>query len=178
MRKLFPFPAADHLMSKLAPQMVALALSAGLGACATTPTFYAPAATSQGVGFSDYRLEANRFRITFRGGPGAPADQVADYALLRASDLTLANGYDWFRVTERFMSRAAPTSGARLSVGTGGGSFGRHGGVGLGLGTSFDLGGGPSLSQTLEVVLGKGPQPAGRDVYDARDVRQTIAPRV
>lgn len=178
MRNLFPFPATDDVMSKLAPLMVALALSAGLAACATAPTFYAPAATPQGVGFSDYRLEADRFRITFRGGPGAPAAQVADYALLRASDLALTNGYDWFRITERYMTRSAPTSGTRLSIGTGSGSFGRHGGVGLGLGTSFDLGGGPSLSQTLEVVLGKGPRPQGADVYDARDVRQTIAPRV
>lgn len=165
-------------MSKLAPLFVALALSAGLGACASPPTLYAPASSPQGIGFSEYRLETNRFRITFRGGPGAPAAQVADFALLRAADLTLAQGYDWFRVSERYMSQTAPTSGTRLSVGTGGGSFGRHGGMGIGLGTSFDLGGGPSLSQTLEVVMGKGARPPGDDVYDARDVRQTIAPRV
>lgn len=165
-------------MSKLAPLMVALALSTGLAACASTPTFYAPAARPEGVGFSEYRLETNRFRVTFRGGPGAPLAQVADYALLRASDLTLAQGYDWFRVTERYMSRSAPDSGTRLSIGTGGGSFGRHGGVGLGLRTRFDLGGGASLAQTLEIVMGKGPRPEGGDVYDARDVRQSIAPRV
>lgn len=103
---------------------------------------------------------------------------MTDYALLRASDLTLAQGYEWFRVTERFMSRSEPNPGARLSIGTGGGPFGRHGGVGLGLGTSFDLGGGPALAQTLEIVMGKGPRPDSGDVYDARDVRQSIAPRV
>lgn len=165
-------------MSKLAPLLVALALGTGLAACASAPTLYAPASGPRGVGFSEYRLETNRFRITFRGGAGAPMAQVADYALLRASDLTLAQGYDWFRVSERYMSQTAPSSGTRLSIGTGSGSFGRHGGIGLGLGTSFDLGGGPSLSQTLEIVMGKGAPPTGADVYDARDVRRTIAPRV
>lgn len=156
--------------------LLPIALAASLAACATAPTVYAPAAGPQAVGFSDYRIEPGRYRITFRGGPGAPAAQVADYALLRAADIAIAEGYDWFRVSERYTDvRGNP--GPRLSVGTGGGSFGRRSAVGIGIGTSFDLGGGPQLAQTLEVVMGKGAPPAGVDVYEAKGVRASIGPR-
>ena len=43
-----------------------------LAACAT-PTVYAPANpnAASSVGFSEYRIENNRYRVTFQGGPGA-----------------------------------------------------------------------------------------------------------
>lgn len=152
------------------------ALAASLAACATGPTFYAPANGPQAMGFSEYRIEPGRYRITFRGGPGAPPAQVADYALLRAADLAIADGYDWFRIADRFTDMRR-SSGPRLSVGTGGANFGRHSAVGVGIGAGFDLGGGPQLSQTIEVVMGKGAPPTGADVYDARGVRASIGPR-
>ena len=33
-------------------------------------------------------------------------------------------------------------------------------------------------SQTLEVMMGRGPRPPGGDVYDARQIRQVIGARV
>lgn len=155
--------------------VAACALS--LAACATAPTVYAPAAGPKAVGYSEYRIEPGRYRITFRGGPGAPPEQVADYALLRAADLALADGYDWFRVSDRLMRQAGPQSGPRISLGTGGTDFGRRSAVGVGVGTSFNLGGGPALAQTIEVMMGKGEPPRGVDVYDARAIRRTMGPR-
>jgi hypothetical protein len=61
-----------------------------------------------------------------------------------------------------------------MSVGVGGGDFGRRGGVSVGVGTDFELGGGPALSATVEVVMGRGERPKGADVYDARAVRRTL----
>jgi len=142
-------------------------------ACATPPTLYGPATAPNGVGWSEYRIEPGRFRVTFRGGPGAPAQQVADYALLRAADLTLAQGYDWFRVADR-VTGSAGGGGSRLSLGVGGGDYGRHGGVGLSVGKSFDLSGGPALVQTLEIVMGRGAAPRDPDVYDARAIRRNL----
>jgi len=158
----------------LAPLAAAFALSA----CATTPTVYQPAAGPRAVGFSDMRIERDRYRITFQGGPGAPAEQVADYALLRAADLALEQGFDWFRVTDRAMGHSGRDGGPRLSVGTGSTSFGRHSAVGVGVGTSFDLGGGPALAQTIEVLMGRGPPPRDPDVYVAREVRQSVGARI
>ena len=157
--------------------LLTVALCAGLSACASAPTVYTAANGPEAVGFSSYRIEPGRYRVTFRGGPGGSPEQVADYALLRAADIALADGYDWFRVSDRMMRQAGGGNGPRVSLGTGGGSYGRGGGVGIGLGTSFDLGGGPSLAQTIEVVMGKGEKPPGADVYDARGVRSAIGPR-
>jgi hypothetical protein len=155
--------------------LLCLAATASLAACATAPTLYQPAHLPNGVGYTDYRIEPGRFRITFRGGPGAPPQQVSDYALLRAADLTVAEGYDWFRVADRFME-GRPDRGPHLSIGVGGASYGHHSAVGVGVSNGFSLGGGPSVVSTIEVVMGKGERPRGQDIYDARALRQNLGP--
>ena len=96
------------------PALAALTLSA----CATEPTTFQPAVGPSRVGFSEMRIEPGRYRVIFQGGPGAPPAQVEDYALLRAADLAIAEGYDWFRVTQR-MTQQNGYSGASLSLGFG-----------------------------------------------------------
>ena len=154
------------------PAFAALSLTA----CATEPTHFQPAGP-HGVGFSEMRIEPGRYRVTFQGGPGAPPDQVQDYALLRAANLALADGYDWFRITDR-MTRQNGYSGASLGIGVGGMSFGRHSAVGGSVGTGVPLSGGPQLVTTLEVLMGKGPKPPEGDVYDARGVQHAIGGRL
>jgi hypothetical protein len=148
-----------------------------LAACATAPTVYQPAAGPTGIGYSEYRIEPGRYRVTFQGGQGAPPQQVMDYAIVRAADLTLAEGYDWFRIADRFMRpTSAGNPGPRISLGVGGMDFGRHSSVGVGVGTGFNLGQGTygATQATVEVFMGKGPKPPGVDVYDARAVRSTL----
>lgn len=147
-----------------------------LAACATAPTLYQPAVGPQAVGYSEYRIEPGRFRVTFRGGPGAPAQQVMDYALVRAADLAIAEGYDWFRVADRF-TEGRPDNGPRIGLGVGGGDYGYRSGVSVGVGTSFNLGGGPSVATTIEVVMGRGERPRDGDVYDARALRRSLGDR-
>lgn len=79
---------------------LALIAAAGLAACATS-TPYQPAATSGGYGFSEQRIEENRYRITFRGNASTTRDTVENALLYRAAELTLQNGYDYFLVVER-----------------------------------------------------------------------------
>lgn len=149
-----------------------------LSGCVTEPTRFQPAAGPSSVGFSEMRIEPGRYRVTFQGGPGAPPAQVQDYALLRAAELALAEGYDWFRVTER-ITRQSGYSGATLGVGVGGMSFGRHSATGVGVSAGgIPLGGGPVLVATLEVLMGRGPKPADGDVYDARGVRRAVGGRI
>jgi opacity protein-like surface antigen len=157
---------------------IAALAALSLSACATAPTVYQPSAKPGAVGYSEYRIEPGRYRITFQGGPGAPPQYVTDLALLRAADLALADGYDWFRVSDRFM-QGQPDRGPRVSFGVGSASFGRRSSIGVGVGTSsIPLGGGPTVASTLEVVMGKGPRPAGADVYDARALRSNLGQRI
>lgn len=152
------------------PMLGALALSA----CETPqPMAYQPIAGPQAVGFAEQRLEPDRYRIIFHGAPGAPRAMVEDYALRHAADVALANGYDWFRVYGRDVAYNRP-SGPRVGLSIGGMSFGRHSAVGGDVGTAFNVGGGPSVTATLETVMGRGPKPPGPDAYDARGVRDSI----
>lgn len=161
--------------------LIALAISAALlSACATAaPTVYGPQTAPRGAGYTEYRLESGRYRVTFQGNPGAPVNQVSDYALLRSAELALRDGYDWFRVADRMTQQTGSNSGSTLSIGGGSSSYdyGRHGhgsSVGLGLGTSFNLGPGPAVSSSMEVVFGKGQPPRDADVYDARAIVRTV----
>ena len=155
--------------------LAAAALCLAIAACAT-PTHFQPATSPSAVGYSELRIEPGRFRVTFQGGPGAPEVQVQDYALLRAADLALANGYDWFRVVDRQV-RQTGYGGASIGLGVGGMSFGRHSATGVGVSSGFPTSGGPSLQASLEVLMGKGPRPSGPDVYDARGVRDSVGGR-
>lgn len=145
-----------------------------LSACASLAP-YGPQIGPGGQGYAEQRIESNRYRVTYNG-VGAPGP-VADFALLRAAELTLAEGYDWFEVVQRWTDgRLDSAGGLRPSVGVGYGSsrYGgyRASGVGVGLGLNFS---GPSpTSTTLEVVMGNGETPDRPNAYDASSVRDSL----
>jgi opacity protein-like surface antigen len=161
-------------------RLIAFTVSAALlAACTTAPTVYAPQTVAHGAGYSEYRLEDGRYRVTFRGNPGASANQVSDYVLLRSAELALRDGYDWFRVADRLTQETGSGGGSTLSIGGGGSNYdyGHHGhgsSVGLGVGTTFNLGPKPSVSSSMEVVFGRGSPPRDTDVYDARAIVRTV----
>ena len=154
---------------------LALGLPLGLVACAT-PSVYAPAARPGGAGFSETRIENDRYRVTYRDGATEAA--AADFALLRAAELTLAQGFDWFVVDQRSNERQGQGAGPRISIGGGSSSYGGHSSVGGGAGVGFNLGGGPKSTVSLEIRLGRGPKPETVNTYDARQVQATVRPRV
>ena len=160
-------------MNRLTLPLIAAA-GLALSACASLAP-YGPQMGPGGQGYAEQRIESNRFRVTYNG-VGAPGP-VADYALLRAAELTLAQGYDWFEVTQRWTDgRPDSAGGLRPSLGVGYGSsrYGgyRSSGVGVGVGLNFS---GPSpTSTTLEVVMGNGERPDRPNAYDASDVRDSL----
>jgi hypothetical protein len=158
-------------MKRLAALVLSVALLSG---CATAPTLYAAKAAQGGAGYSEFRLEPGRYRVTFQGGAGASLEQVCDYALLRAAELAVRDGYDWFRVSDRRTSSTGGRNGPRLSVVGGSSSDGGRNSVALGIGTSFNLGPGPAFTRSLEVVLGKGPAPHDAAAYVARAIIRSV----
>ena len=155
--------------------IVAALLCLGLAAC-ETPTLYQAAARPDAVGYSEFKIEPGRYRVTFQGGDGAPARQVEDYTMRRAAEVALRDGYDWFQIVDRAGEVRPPHSSSAISIGGGGADFGRGGGVGVGLGAAFPLSGGPRITRSLEIFCGSGPHPPGPNVYDARAVLASLTP--
>lgn len=53
------------------------------------------------AGYSEIRSTQNQFVIDFTGSGMTSVDKVEEYALVRASETTLAHGYNFFRVERR-----------------------------------------------------------------------------
>ena len=159
-------------MKRLA--LVAIA-SAALAACAGLAP-YGPQGSPGGQGFSEQRIESDRYRVTYRG-VGAPGP-VADLALLRAADLTLQQGHDWFEVTQRYVDGRPDSAGGlrpRVSIGAGSSRYGGYSASGVGVG--LNLSGPQPTSTVLEVRLGRGSRPDRSEAYDAREVRAALSGR-
>lgn len=78
----------------------AAAVTLLLAACATS-TPYGPATGDNPYGFSDQRIEDNRYRIVFRGNSSTTREAVETFLLYRAAELTVQSGFDYFVVTEQ-----------------------------------------------------------------------------
>lgn len=158
-----------------------LVAALALAACASTPA-YGPAASPSGAGYSERQIESNRYFVTYRAGGSADAALLQDYALLRAAEVTLQQGGDWFWVDRRGLDEeGAANAGPRFSVGVGGASFGGNSGVGLGVGMNFPIGGQrgqQAHSATVEMRIGQGPKPAEPNAYDAREISANLRARL
>ncbi len=145
-------------------------LALALGACASAPTVYGPAATATDVGYRETKIETDRFRISFRGNADLKGAGVEDMALRRAAEIATQNGADWFRVVTRSTEQVSGREKGGTSVGVGGssGSFGSGVGVGVGIDLSPDT---RKYETRMEILLGRGAKPADdADAYDARSV--------
>ena len=161
------------MMKRLAIALTGLSALA-LSACASLAPYGAQQGPN-GQGFSEQRIESNRYRVSYNG-VGA-AGRVADWALLRAADLTTEQGYDWFEVTQSWTDgRPGGAGGVRPSVSMGGGSsrYGGYSASGVGVGVGLNFSGPQPTSTTLEVVLGRGQKPDRPNAYDARSVQGSI----
>lgn len=159
---------------------ILLALAAlSLAACASAAPTYAPALSPGAPGYSELRIERDRYRVTYRAAAPADARLVQDFALFRAAQLTLENGYDWFVIDDRSLDERLDAGGPRASIGVGGGSYGRRSGVGVGVGIGFPLGRPrepEATAASLNIRLGRGPRPADANAYDAREVARALNP--
>ena len=189
--------------------VAALAASTLLVAGCATETTYRPA-TGYGfsrTGYSERRIEPDRFIVTFAGNTVTQRDTVERYLFFRSAELTLQNGYDYFVMANRDTDRQSRTyatpgidagfgyggfggywgpSWRYYGRGLGGGGFGGRGfgwspwyGGGFGFGNDFDLQTVDRFEATAEILMRKGPIP--RDnlrAFDARKVVDTIGPSV
>jgi hypothetical protein len=98
------------MAKKSAALAVTVVLAALLASCAT-PTPYQPNIPGQSAsgGYSDVRIEPNRWRVSFAGNSLTSRETVEGYLLFRAAELTIQQGYDWFSIVDRDTQRKAYT---------------------------------------------------------------------
>ena len=182
---------------KAAALAVALVATAGLTACATA-TPYQPNVRGQAVsgGFSETRLEADRFRVNFAGNSLTSRETVERYLLYRAAELTVDQGGDWFTLVERQTDRKARTYVDPDPLGP----YGRYGywrpywryyGVGPGwrrwdpwYGDPFwadrmDVRTVEKFEASAEIQIGHGAKPVNDPrAFDAREVMANLGPAI
>lgn len=180
-----------------------LALSALLAisvtACAT-PTPYQPVIDGKASagGFSEFRVEPNRYRVNFAGNSLTSRETVEGYLLFRAAELTVQNGYDWFAILDRDTDTKTRTSVEpdpfyRPWYGSYGlwRPYWRFYGAGYGWRGWDPFIGGPfwgdrvdvrtieKFEASAEIVMQKGPKPEGdASAFDAGAVTENLRPRI
>jgi len=173
--------------SKAAPRasigrIVVVAFTCLVVTACTTVTPYKPADGGR-YGYSEQRIEDNKYRIVFSGNTRTDLSTVEHYILLRAAEITLANGGGHFITQDAStdVDRTFQSNGTVL----GGGGFGRpgffYGGFGGGgFGNTFN-----TTRERQAYTIGTiiefypGPKPAGiPTAYNAQSVVNNIGPSV
>lgn len=166
-------------------QIAALFLMAwALTACSSASPYRA--ADGSGFGYSERKITENHYRVNFKAR-GDNTTLAMDYALLRASELTLEEEYDWFQVVNRetFVNRERVSSGSSFGAGAGYETIrdctplgcrvyrrpvrSYHMGIALGDDRSV-------VETVLEVRMGRGVRPEEGQTFDAREVYNNLKP--
>jgi hypothetical protein len=111
-----------------------VAATLALSACQTAMPSYQAASGPNGVGYFSAPADNGRQVVTYTGEKGMKPAQVAEYALLRAAELTLASGQEWFAVLQ--------SASQQVQVGDVNSIAGRSGSVLKGESTTAGAGGG------------------------------------
>ena len=161
------------------PRLVAnigLALVALLVGCATPmQTPYQP--LQPNGGFSEQRIETNRYRVTFVGNSITPREEVENYLLFRSAELTLSQGFDYFVLS----GNDTEANTYYLQTLTDYDSFDPFlphfwPYRGFASGTSTPI---TNYKAEAYVLMFKGAKPAANiNAYDAREVQTSLAPSV
>lgn len=97
-----------------------------LAACQSGPA-YRERGPGESIGYTDQRLTENRYRVTYAGGNATTREEVEDFLLRRAAEVTLDSGYSHFVFDARDTSAETyyrSSFGAHSHLGIGYGRFG------------------------------------------------------
>ena len=173
---------------------VAVLAVGALSACETATPYQPlkPGAADAG-GYSEVKVEQDRWRVTFNGNGMTNRDTVETYLLYRAAELTVNQGYDWFETVDRQTDKHTQTYvdpvGGPYGYGWrpywrfyGGGGFGRRGWGGWGdpfWDEPVDVQNIERYETSAEIVMHHGPKPADdKHAFDAHDVLSNLASKI
>ncbi len=146
-----------------------LCLAAIVLAACNPPTPYRqagpPSPYRPSNGFSDVALVPGRYQVSFKGNWVTPQAVVEDYMLLRAAEITLDSGNDWFLVLDRH-THEQRIRGALFDF------VPVHGHYYYGIAHP-----GFVYTAVAEILVATGAAPVAEpDAYDARDVLRRLRP--
>jgi len=151
-----------------------------LTACATGPAAYGPS-YGNSTGFKNTQIQKDRFRVSYTG---KSEDEAQNFALLRAAEIALAEGYSHFKVLGGNLSGnggGAPVS-SNIGVGIGSGGYGRgtntHINLGLGVYDVARALEGSKVTESIEIILKQSAGTNDPSIYDAQSVKDSIRPPV
>ena len=143
-----------------------------LSGCATA-TPYQP--MTNGYGYSEQKIESNRFRVSFAGNSQTPRQTVENYLLYRAAELTLQAGYDYFafgsndtEINTRYLQNFSGYYGY--------GPYYWYPRAAFGVDTATPVN---QYEAQASVVMFRGrKRPDDLNAFDAREVRSNLEPRI
>jgi len=154
-----------------------------LVACASQ-TSYVAATGERDYGYSENPITDNRYRVSFRGNTNTTDDEVKDMALLRASELTLLNNYDWFRVVSQQTDEQQLGTAVATAAGGPPTTYRSCGALGC---TTTVMPSEPTVivgddgrnryETSIEIVMGDGRVEDPTTVYDASEIRRSLRSR-
>lgn len=168
--------------------LIAMTLTATLimTGCSSAPDYRK--AEDSGYGYQETQLSDNQYRVHFTAR-GSDKRKAMDFAMLRAAELTLLQGYDWFTVTHRETLVDSENVGTDPQIG-----FSRRYEMERECGlitcstsmepeTTYSAGvfvGGERNSQVeaiLNITMGKGEKPDSAASFNAKQVRNNLQPQ-
>ncbi|WP_370372644.1 CC0125/CC1285 family lipoprotein [Henriciella pelagia] len=174
----------------------AIAGVALLGACATATPYQA--ASPNDRGYSNQRIEQNRFIVSFSGNSLTDRQTVETYLLYRAAELTVQSGYDHFHMVRRATdadTSFVPVGGSYAPYYSHFSPYYRFYGPRerrIGYPHYWDrwgyydpFWGAPSeyrevtrFEASAEILMGNGPKPDDPAYFDASDVMANLGPTI
>ncbi|MFC7000468.1 hypothetical protein ACFQMB_01975 [Pseudobowmanella zhangzhouensis] len=154
-----------------------------LAACSSNQAqVYAPADEEGAQGYTEQQLTDSQYRITFTADKDTASSQIRDYAMLRAAELTLQKGHDWFMLqdsdtsqTSREVMEVKETIGQRQVVRECGllgcSSYVTQTYQGTSISTRKVAG---NISTTLTISMGDGQPTNPNQVFDAAQLADNL----
>lgn len=130
-------------------------------------------------GYSDTKLQDDVYEISFKGNGYTGSDKTKDFALLRASEVALNNGYKYFLIFEGNNTTKTQLYTTPMQANTYG-NVNLYGNTGSYSGTTYYSGGEtymyhkPESSLTIKCLK---ERPTGNDifVYDATQIKENLS---
>jgi hypothetical protein len=139
-----------------------LAASAWMAGCST----YKPS-TGAGPGFSEMQVDANVYRVSFRGDGATKTDQAEEMALLRCAEVMAEKGFPFFTIQsdQAFASAKNFTNPIHVKV--------RENKATVTGGNSVTI----NIPSVVKTIVGIHERPAAGFAYNTQQIISSLGPK-